>query len=413
MRTEPSSERLQIVLFGLRNAGKSSLLNALADRPVAIVSDAPGTTTDPVSKAMELGPLGPVVVTDTAGLDDVGGLGALRVEKSLERLSWADVGVFVTALDREPGSAEQEAYAALATKGKPLVIAATFADRAPSPAKEAWLASLEPSAIVRTSGLTGQGMPDFVAALLRIREGSDGGPGETTPLEGLVSPGDLVLLVTPIDSAAPKGRLILPQVEVLRDALDRGCQALVVRETELAVGFENLKRRPRLVVTDSQAFARVATDLPEGQALTSFSILFARKKGELGAFREGLEALDGFAGRRDGGPLRLLVLEACTHQRTHEDIGSVKIPALLGARTGRRVERSLSRELPAREELGTYDIAVTCGGCMVTRGKMLVQLEALRAAGLPVVNFGLFLAWANGLLPRAVEPLMMARSVSK
>ena len=417
MRTVPRSERLQIVIFGLRNAGKSSLLNALADRPIAIVSSKPGTTTDPVSKAMELGALGPVVITDTAGLDDEGDLGALRVEKSLERLSWADVGVFVTALDRVPEQAEMEAYAALANKGKPLIIAATFADRDPRSDKEAWLALLEdsghaPAAIIRTSGITGQGIPELSAALMRIRDCNVTGLGETAPLEGLVSPGDIVILVTPIDSAAPKGRLILPQVEVLRDALDRGCQALVVRETELAEAYANLKRRPRLVVTDSQAFVRVAADLPLDQPLTSFSILFARKKGELSAFHEGLEFLDRSATSMDAPeqkPLRLLILESCTHQRTHEDIGSVKIPALLGKRTGRTVERSLARELPASEELGSYDIAITCGGCMITRGKMIMQLDALRTAGLPVVNYGLFLAWANGLMPRVIEPFVIAR----
>lgn len=429
MTTTPLAERVHMTLFGLRNAGKSSLMNAVAGRSLSIVSPEPGTTTDPVTKSMELGALGAVAITDTAGLDDEGELGRLRVEKSLERLSWTDVAILATPLDRAPEAVEEEALRRLSAAGRVVVVVGTFADRAPHPAKEAWLESLaeggsagapagsriaSPRLVLRASGATGAGVPELRAALAALE-----GPGwaslvERSPLDGLVEPGDLVLLVTPIDSAAPKGRLILPQAEVLRDALDRGCPAMVCRETELPAAYAALSRRPRLVVTDSQAFAEVAAAIPADQPLTSFSILFARKKGELSRFAPGLrrlEALAGPGGKPGAEPLRLLALEACTHNRTHEDIATVKIPKLLAARTGRSVELTIARELsdaPVAE--GRFDLAAVCGGCMATRSRMLAQIDALEAAGVPAVNFGLFLAWAHGAFPRAVEPFGAAVS---
>lgn len=455
MKSVPSSERVHITLFGLRNAGKSSLLNAIAGRSLAIVSPEPGTTTDPVSRPMELGELGPVVLTDTAGLDDEGSLGALRVERSRERLSWTDLALLVTPLDRPPHPAEREALELLRARGATVFVAASFADRESHPAKEAWLEALgstgaagaeasgaargasgamaagPPSAPLfahRVSATKGEGVAELRAALAKARAPGGARFGEDGPLEGLVESGDLVLLVTPIDSSAPKGRLILPQAEVLRDALDRGCAVMTARETELAAALAALARPPKLVVTDSQAFGIVAGILPPGQALTSFSILFARKKGELAAFAPGLRRLGELArgaasaadprgpagpGPGPGGPadavspnapIRLLAVEACTHNRTHEDIATVKIPKLLAARTGRRVELRVARELSdARVEEG-FDLAVLCGGCMATRARMKAQLAALEEAGVPALNFGLFLAWAHGAFPRAVEP---------
>lgn len=426
MTTTPRSERIHITLFGLRNAGKSSLLNAIAGRTVAIVSEEPGTTTDPVSRAMELGALGPVVLTDTAGLDDEGELGALRVERSLERLSWTDLALFVTPLHRAPTELEEEMLRRLGGASRSLVVVGSFADRPVHPAKETWLKRLadstaptRPLALLKASGATGEGVAalrELLAGLGRAREGREAelvGPmgrlGEAPPLEGLVERGDLILLVTPIDSAAPKGRLILPQIEVLRDALDRGCVVLTVQPEELAATLSLLDRPPRLVITDSQAFGAVAAVLPPDQALSSFSILFARKKGELSRFASGLSRVEELARAGDGGerasPIRLLALEACTHNRTHEDIATVKIPRLLAQRSGRKVELSVARELSDAAVDSGLDLAVLCGGCMATRARMLAQLGALEAARVPALNFGLFLAWAHGVFPRAILPL--------
>lgn len=411
MNTAPQSERIHITLFGLRNAGKSTLINALAGRSVAIVSDAPGTTTDPVAKAMELGELGPVVLTDTAGLDDVGELGAQRVARSLERLAWTDVALLATPLDRAPEAVERETLDRLVAEGRTVRVAATFADRPAHPDKEAWLQGLDPQrhrGVHRIDGTTGEGVAGLRQALASLRPKEEAG-SEESPLEGLVEAGDLLVLVTPIDSAAPKGRLILPQAAVLRDALDRGCHTVVVRETELAGVLKDLTRRPRLVVTDSQAFAQVAEVLPADWPLTSFSILFARKKGELARYQRGLEAVAQMAHMahmaQTGTPLSLLALEACTHNRTHEDIATVKIPALLGKRTGREVRLQVARELRDVAPEGHFDLAVICGGCMATGRRMQAQLDALEGAGIPVLNFGIFLAWAHGVFPRAVEAL--------
>lgn len=424
MNSTPSSERLHITLFGIRNAGKSSLINALAERNIAIVSDRPGTTTDPVSKAMELGEMGPVVLTDTAGLDDEGELGMLRVRKSLERLAWTDIGLFVTPLHEPPHAAEYEALEKLGASSVPLAIAATHADLPAHPRKEAWIAELEAGryllspllGVARVSTKSGTGVSELRSMFARaassgkLNENRLSCSRETGLLEGLVEQGDHLVLVTPIDAAAPKGRLILPQVQVLREALDRGCSCTVVQPSELARALSALLRSPRLVITDSQAFREVAAILPSEQALTSFSLLFARHKGELSLFRAGLERLanlQSVTGRQTAGtkPIRLLGIEACTHSRTHEDIATVKIPRLLAERTGRQVALTMLREVRDVSIEDDFDLAVVCGGCMITRRRMQTQLARLDEAGIPAVNFGLFLAWAHGLFPRAVLPL--------
>lgn len=421
-------ERVHITLFGVRNAGKSSLMNALAGRTLCIVSDRPGTTTDPVTKAMELGELGPVALTDTAGLDDEGDLGSSRVERSLERLAWTDVALLVAPLDRPPSVAEEQTLARLSSSGATLVLAVTFCDRGEDAARSKWLERLNAGRLVvngmaipkpvvsaRVNAPGGSGISELLAALSSLGSGDAPLMRERPPLDGLVEPGSSVLLVTPIDAAAPKGRLILPQTEVLRDALDCGCAVTVCRETELARAYGALREPPGIVITDSQAFALVSAVLPLGQRLTSFSILYARKKGELERFESGMRWLMDSAGRSGGrggpGPIRLLSIEACTHNRTHDDIATVKIPALLSERTGRPVDLSVARELrDAPVAPGAYDLAALCGGCMATRARMMHQLDALAAAGIPVVNFGLFLAWAHGAFPRALDALYPVRA---
>ena len=390
----PSAERVRIVFAGLRNAGKSSLMNRLFQREVSIVSTEPGTTTDPVARAIELGRLGPALVVDTAGVDDSGELGALRVEKTRAALRTADIRVLVTRADLPPAAAEQQ----LILDTGPLVVALTFDDREIHPEKKRWLENPEvaaAAAVVPVDNLTGRGATQLTEKLIAL---SAFVQPEPDILQGLVREQELVLLVTPIDLAAPKGRLILPQVETIREVLDRDCAALIVKERELARFYRSLAERPSLVITDSQAFSKVAADIPEDQSLTSFSILLARKKGDLSLYLAGVEAIAALPDEA-----RILVLESCSHHRQAEDLGTVKIPRLFRQLAPRAARFDFSRELPDRDRLSVYSLVITCGNCMRTRREVLVQLDRIRDAGVAVTNYGVFLAWANGLLPRAVE----------
>jgi [FeFe] hydrogenase H-cluster maturation GTPase HydF len=397
----PRSERVAIALAGLRNAGKSSLANALLDRAASIVSEVPGTTTDPVSRPIELGRLGAAVIWDTAGIDDSGALGELRVRRTSEVLESADALVFVTRGDRPPERAEVEALAGYRSGGRPLVVAATFSDSPPDPAKAAFLGGLDAVAVDNASG---RGVKELRERLVGLADLLD---PESGPLDGLVREGELVLLVTPMDLGAPKGRLILPQVESIRDLLDKDCAVVTVKERELGEWYARLPR-PSLVVTDSQAFSKVAADIPEDQAITSFSILFARKKGDIGVFLDGARRLESLG---SGG--RVLMLEACSHHRQADDLGTVKIPRLFRQLLPGRFEFDYARELPSPEALARYALVVTCGSCMRTRREVLLRLDKIEAAGVGVVNYGIFLAWANGLLPRAVEMLPEYRLLSQ
>lgn len=390
----PLAEQPRIVLAGVRNAGKSSLMNAIFGRDVAIVSEQPGTTTDPVTRSIELHGFGPAGLVDTAGIDDGGGLGAQRVSASLKRIESADMVLMVSAGTVAPQDEERELFARLFVSGKTsrAVLVLTHGQEDLDPEKRSWLAKVGG---LRVDSPSGVGISELLEALAAL-----GPEPEPTPLEGLVTEGDLVLLVTPVDLAAPKGRLILPQVETLRDALDRDCAALVVTERELLNFYRILRVRPKLVVTDSQAFHKVAADIDDDQPLTSFSILFARKKGELSQYRSGIGKLDSL-------PLRakVLMLEGCSHHRQADDIGTVKIPRLLRQLARRDAEFIFRRQLPDEEELSEIDLVVMCGSCMLTRSKVLSRLRRLEASGIPVVNYGFILAWANGLFPRALEPL--------
>jgi len=395
MTSTPRSERVAIALVGLRNAGKSSLANALLGRDASIVSEVPGTTTDPVARPIELGRLGPAVIWDTAGLDDSGTLGELRVRRTNEVTESADAIVFVTRADRPPESAEAEALAAYRGGRRPLVVAATFSDSPPDPAKTAFLDGLGLGAVA-VDNSSGRGAKELRERLIGLADLIE---PEFGPLEGLVREGELVLLVTPMDLGAPKGRLILPQVESIRDLLDRDCAVVTVKERELGQWYGRLPR-PSLVVTDSQAFSKVAADIPEDQALTSFSILFARKKGDIGVYLDGARRLESL-----GPSGRVLMLEACSHHRQADDLGTVKIPRLFRQLVPGAFEFDYARELPEGDELARYALVVTCGSCMRTRREVMVRLGRIEAAGVAVVNYGIFLAWANGLLPRAVEML--------
>lgn len=389
----PLAERLKIVFFGLRNAGKSSLMNALMNQDVSIVSDTPGTTTDPVTRPFELGALGPVAFTDTAGLDDEGDLGALRIEKSLERLRLGDIPVLVTRADTPLTEAERRTTEELRATKPALTVVLTHCDRGYDSSKFDWARGV---GAVAVESPRHHGIEDLRKLLEKKGAKAE---REISPLEGLVSEGDFLVLVTPIDLAAPKGRLILPQVETIRDTLDKDCACLVVKERELFSFYQVLAKRPKLVICDSQAFAKVAADIPADQPLTSFSILFGRKKGDLAVYVRGVKALDRMP---DGA--RVLVLESCAHHQQADDIGTVKIPRLFRQLVQPRAEFHHARQLPDDEELASYDLVINCAGCMVSRNAILERLDTLDRLGVPVVNYGLFLAWVNGLLPRALEP---------
>ena len=386
----PSAERIHIGFFGLRNAGKSSVVNAFTGQKLALVSAVKGTTTDPVTKAMELLPLGPVVIIDTPGVDDEGELGELRVRRALQTLNKTDVAVLVidAALGlREP---DRKLLAAFEAKNIPHIIVYNKADLLPAvpEARENEL---------YVSALTGDGIFELKEKVARLMQTVK---TDKTLLGDLVSPGDVVVLVTPIDESAPKGRMILPQQNAMRDVLDHGAINLVVKETELEQALAALNRPPKLVVTDSQAFGKVKDIVPPDTPLTSFSILFARYKGELDLTAAGAAAVDSL---KDGDTV--LIAEACTHHRQCNDIGTVKLPRLITARTGQqlRVAFTSGTEVPA--ELSPYALVVHCGGCMINEREMKARLAAARNAGVPVTNYGILLAHLNGILERALQPL--------
>ena len=397
LHTTPQGERTRIVLLGRCNVGKSSLINALAGQPVAIVSSVRGTTTDPVRKAMEILPIGPVLLCDTPGLDDAGDLGALRMARTQDELRQADLALVVTDPVIGVGPLEAEVIAKLRASKTPYLVVCNRADESSSEVQSSNddLNRLTAQPL-NVSALTGQGIEELKAAIIKALPDDARRPIAAD----LVKPGDVVVLVTPIDSAAPKGRLILPQQQVIRDLLDAGVMPLVTRETELAKALASLATPPALVITDSQAFAAVAAVLPPVAPLTSFSILFARYKGDIGALAAGAEAV---ANLRDGD--RILIDERCTHHRQEDDIGTVKIPRLLEKKTGRKLvfEHAAGIHYPAN--LADYALVVHCGGCMLNRREMLYRIAAAQAAGVPIVNYGVLLACLNGILPRALAPL--------
>lgn len=394
MMTTPKAERITLVIYGLRNSGKSSLANNLLRTQASIVSDRPGTTTDPVVHAMEMGPLGPVSVVDTAGFDDTEDeLGAMRVERSAKKLATADLVIFATRSDRPPTEAEEKLAEDLKSRDIPCLVVLTFADSGTCDEKRRFAPAFRK---ISVDNRTGKGVEDLDMALQRF---SDRIEREITPLEGLVQAGEMVLLVTPIDASAPKARMILPQVETIRDILDKDCTMAITTEKRLARCYDALKDRPALVITDSQAFSEVGAILPPDQLLTSFSIIFARKKGDLGFFVDGLRRLDEVP---SGG--RVLILEACKHHRVDDDIGTVKIPNIFRKKVRPDVSFDLLQDIPPMERLKEYDFVINCAGCMVTRNDVMERISMFKEAGIAGTNYGLFLAWGKGLLPRALEP---------
>jgi len=401
MKKTPKGMRIHIGIFGRRNVGKSSLLNAVARQQVAIVSDVAGTTTDPVEKPMELLPLGPVLFIDTAGIDDEGALGELRVQKTRHVLDRTDIGVLVTE-SGSWGAFEDGMLQELRSRQIPVVVVFNkVALAAPNPALLRSLSERE-ICTVQTSSLSGEGILSLRQALL------DNTPASLIDYPSiagdLLSPGGLAVLVIPIDKEAPKGRLILPQVQTIRDLLDSDCLSLVVKERELRRALDQLKSPPGLVITDSQAFLKVAADVPPSIPMTSFSILFSRFKGDLLTQVEGVLAVDSL---RAGD--RILVAEACSHHPIADDIGRVKIPRWLTQYVGGKLEFNhvQGHDFPA--DLSSYRLVIHCGACMTNRREMLNRILHCRQVGVPITNYGVVIAYSLGILERALEPFAAAR----
>ena len=404
----PSGERLHISIFGRRNSGKSSLINALTGQKVAIVSEVPGTTTDPVSKAMEILPIGPVVITDTAGIDDVGTLGELRVEKTLRVLEKTDLAVLIVESGQTPSEWEDKLAKMVKERKIPMVVAESKSDLRPTrPTRPAsptsdW-AKERQLPFTAASAVTGEGIEALKQAMITS---APEGFAEPTIIGDLISPGDAVVLVVPIDKAAPKGRLILPQVMTLRDALDHDAYSVVVKERELKAALANLNRKPKVVITDSQAFLKVAADTPRDVWMTSFSILMARYKGNFEEFVAGARALK----RLKIGD-RVLISEGCTHHRQQDDIGTVQIPRWLRQMVGGELEFGFSSGIEFPADFKTYKLIIHCGSCTLNRREVLYRQQMAREAGIPMTNYGITLAFVHGILDRALEPFPLAKAL--
>ena len=402
-KAAPKGLRLHIGIFGRRNVGKSSLLNAITRQQVSIVSEQAGTTTDPVEKPMELLPVGPVLFIDTAGIDDTGALGELRVQKTRQVLDRTELGVIVTEAG-DWGEFEDKLLAELKERGIPRIVVFNKNDLAePGPEAVSRLAG-EKIPMVRTAAVSGAGLLDLRQALLDAAP--DDFVNSPTILSDLVGPGELAVLVVPIDKEAPKGRLIVPQVQSIRDLLDHDSYCLVVKERELSHALDRLRVPPRLVVTDSQVFLKVAANTPSDVNLTSFSILFARFKGDLVEQVRGTLAIE----RLKAGD-RVLIAEACSHHPIAEDIGWIKIPRWLTQYVGGKLEFKHVQGHDFPQDLSPYRLIVHCGACMWNRREMLTRLIACRRAGVPITNYGLCIAYSLGILDRALQPFPAALEV--
>ena len=383
-----SAERLHIGFFGMRNAGKSSVVNAVTGQDLAVVSDVKGTTTDPVKKAMELLPLGPVVIIDTPGLDDEGELGLLRVKKARRALAQTDIAVLV--VDSTVGLSELDnaLIREFQERNLPYVVVWNKAD----------LLANRPQTDehgIYVSAVTGENIYELKEKIGRLSQGQE---NQKRIVGDLLAPGDVVVLVVPIDSAAPKGRLILPQQLAIRDILDAGCIPVVCRDTELTQTLDCLKAAPKMVVTDSQVFGKIKNLVPREVPLTSFSILMARYKGELSELVRGAAALSGL---KDGD--QVLISEGCTHHRQCDDIGTVKMPGWIRAFSGSNPDFRFTSGGEFPEDVSRYALVVHCGGCMLNEKEMRHRIRTAVACDVPIVNYGVAIAHMNGILRRSLE----------
>ena len=415
MEQTPKSNRVHIGFFGRCNAGKSTLINMLTDQPVSLVSEVAGTTTDPVSKSMEILPLGPVVITDTAGIDDTSELGALRIEKSEEIIKKINLAVYVLRNDEAPNADDMMWLNKLKQNNVPVALFINEINASDSESthnNDSNGNDTNPNYVDAYPDLsaiaTVVGSTDFTSnrdrlTLLDLLGGLTplDVEGEQSLLQGLVDPGDTIILVCPIDSAAPKGRLILPQVQTIREILDHKGLALVCQTEELPTMLSKLSQKPKLVITDSQAFEAVNALTPVDIPLTSFSILMARFKGKLQDLVTGVKALNNL---KPGA--RVLISEGCTHRRQCDDIGTVKIPMWLKKKghTDLQLEFTSGGAFP--KDVSSYDLIIHCGACMLTRREVLRRIDCAVVQGTPIVNYGVLIASLHGILERAISPFM-------
>ncbi|MBQ4154941.1 MAG: [Clostridia bacterium] len=388
LNDKPVSERLHIAFFGLRNAGKSSLVNAVTNQPVSLVSNVKGTTTDPVFKTMELLPLGPVVIIDTPGLDDEGDLGIMRVERAKQVLNKTDVAVVVIDSLKGLSKEDESIIEAIKAKNLPFVIAYNKAD----------LLNSLPQTKANEIYVSAQNGTNITELKELIAKTTKPTLDERPLVSDLIKQGDVIVLVTPIDSAAPKGRLILPQQQTIRDILDCGAVCMVTKETELKATLEALNQKPTLIITDSQAFGKVNKIVPKDIPLTSFSILFARYKGDLETVVKGVAALDNL---KDGDTV--LISEGCTHHRQCGDIGTVKLPAWVEKYTNKKLNFAFTSGGDFPYDLSPYSLIIHCGGCMLNEKEMKHRQHLAKEQGVPITNYGIAIARVNGILLRSIE----------
>lgn len=392
LNNTPSANRTHIGIFGRRNAGKSSLINALTGQSLAIVSDVRGTTTDPVQKAMELLPLGPVVMIDTPGLDDDGELGALRVQKTKQVLNKTDIAILVIDACEGLTAEDDDILRLIQSKMIPYVIVFNKSDLATEATKTG---RVPDESHIMVSAATGENIHELKERIARLVPDEE---KERHVVRDLVQPLDFVVLVVPIDSAAPKGRLILPQQQTIRDLLEAGTVSIVVKETELAETMRRLARKPSLVITDSQAFEEVAKIVPPDVPLTSFSILFARYKGNLETVVHGASELDKL---KDGD--NVLICEGCTHHRQCDDIGTVKLPRWIGKHSGKNLNFTFQSGGEFPTDLSAYRLIIHCGGCTLNEREMKYRLKCAADQNVPITNYGTAIAHMKGILKRSVE----------
>lgn len=408
MNNTPSSNRLHIGFFGQTNAGKSSLINAVTNQDIALVSRVSGTTTDPVYKAMELLPVGPVMLIDTAGLNDKTELGDLRSKKTFDVLNKTEIALIVFDATKDIHETEIELIDKIKTKKIPAlgIINKTDLLTGPSYDEEEFIKKYTDTLgipFVTASSETGHGIEAIKNMLIKHTPTDE---DKFKIVGDLIKPGDFVVLVTPIDKAAPKGRLILPQQQTIRDILESDAISIVTKEQELKETLTHLGRKPAMVITDSQAFLKVSADTPTDIPLTSFSILFARHKGDLINLVEGAAAINKL---EDGD--RILIAEGCTHHRQSDDIGTVKIPRWLRQATGKDLVFEHTAGVSFKDNLEGYKLVVHCGGCMLNKKAMEHRITSSVSEGVPIVNYGVLIAYVHGILDRALEPFPLAKLI--
>ena len=396
LNATPSSERVHIGIFGKRNAGKSSLINAITGQNLAIVSEAKGTTTDPVYKAMELLPLGPVMIIDTPGIDDEGVLGSLRIQKAYQVLNKTDIALVIIDAAVGPSAEDLRLIKRINTKKIPLLIVINKCETINEDKKTAYQALLSNGKLLFVSAEQKLNIFELKEAIAQTVPADE---NKAQIVADLLSPSDFVVLVVPIDSAAPKGRLILPQQQTIRDILEADAAAIVVKENELTKTLQNLGKRPKLVITDSQVFKKVAAETPADILLTSFSILFARYKGNLQTAVQGVTALDSL---EDGD--KILIGEGCTHHRQCDDIGTVKLPRWIKEYTGKNPEFIFTSGTEFPLNLSPYKMIIHCGACMLNEREMQYRIKCAADQNIPFTNYGITIAYINGILKRTVEP---------